>query len=95
MSGYTGNHFALDPELGVFDIFLGNRCHNRVSRIVPETAAQALGLADDGSGSVCWPDGRQVLSSFQYIYKKDEMLHQPVYQCLLDSGMIGGISRGT
>ncbi len=95
MSGYTGNHFALDPELGVFDIFLGNRCHNRVSRIVPETAAQALGLADDGSGSVRWPDGRQVLSSFQYIYKKDEMLHQPVYQCLLDSGMIGGISRGT
>jgi hypothetical protein len=62
---------------------------------VPETAAQALGLASDGSGSVCWPDGRQVLSSFQYIYKKDEMLHRPVYQCLLDSGMIGGISRGT
>lgn len=90
LSGYTGNHFALDPELGVFDVFLGNRCHNRVSRILPENQAEKLGLSKDGSGDVAWPDGRYVRSSFRYIYKKDEMLHNPVRDCLQERGMMMG-----
>lgn len=89
MSGYTGNHFALDPDQGVFDVFLGNRCHNRVSRILPERQAGELGLPEDGAGDVIWPDGRRVASSYHYIYKKDDMLHKPVRDCLVESGMMG------
>jgi len=84
--GYTGNHLAMDPDNGVFDLFLGNRCHNRVSRIEPEEAAEALGLPDSGEGRVRWPDGRLVRSSFRYVYQKDRMLHAPVRDCLLARG---------
>lgn len=86
LSGYTGNHLAIDPELGVFDLFLGNRCHNRVSVVEPKEAAVHLGLKPDGTGEVTWPDGRRVKSSFQYVYQKDAMLHAPVKACLLKAG---------
>lgn len=88
LSGYTGNHIAIDPELGVFDLFLGNRCHNRLSVVTPAEGAAALGLHSDGSGEVTWPDGRRVKSSFQYVYQKDALLHQPVYGCLQASGWL-------
>jgi CubicO group peptidase (beta-lactamase class C family) len=77
-SGFTGNHVAIDPEKGVFDLFLGNRCHNRVSVIQPEGEAARLGLAPEGDGLVRWPDGRMVPSSFLYVYQKDARLHEPV-----------------
>ena len=88
LAGYTGNHLAIDPELGIFDLILGNRCHNRVSRVMPAEGAQKLGLAPDGSGLVRWPDGRMVKSSYQYIYQKDAMLHAPVRDCLLARGWL-------
>ncbi|MHC1785615.1 MAG: serine hydrolase domain-containing protein [Christensenellales bacterium] len=88
LSGYTGNHFALDPELGVFDIFLGNRCHNRLSVIEPASQAEALGLSPEGAGLVPWPDGRWVKSSWHYVYQKDRLLHQPVHHFLLEQHWI-------
>lgn len=88
ISGYTGNHFALDPDAGVFDIVLGNRCHNRLSQVIPQADATALGLQADGSGTVLWPDGRQVRSSFGFIHQKDRMLHNPVRDCLLARGWL-------
>ena len=88
ISGYTGNHFALDPEAGVFDILLGNRCHNRLSQIHPPEVASQLGLNPDGSGSIPWPDGRQVRSSFGFIHKKDSAIHNPVRDCLLARGWL-------
>lgn len=86
VSGYTGNHLAVDPELGVFDLFLGNRCHNRVSVIEPAEAAPSLGLSPTYAGLVPWPDGRQVRSSFRYIHRKDDLLHRPVRDELLARG---------
>ena len=80
ISGFTGNHFVLDPELGVFELFLGNRCHARVSHITPP---EGKGLADyalssRGVGLVPWEDGRLVPSSAKYVYFKDECLHDPI-----------------
>lgn len=89
VSGYTGNHLALDPDLGVFDVFLGNRCHNRVSRIEPAGAAQRLGLDEQGAGWIGWPDGRRVRSSYQYIHLKDALLHRPVLEYLREYHWIG------
>jgi CubicO group peptidase (beta-lactamase class C family) len=88
LSGYTGNHLAMDPDAGVFDVFLGNRCHNRFSLVIPEEDAAGIGLQEDGTGRVIWPDGRSVLSSFRYIHQKDSRLHQPVFNCLHARGWL-------
>lgn len=87
ISGYTGNHFALDPDSGVFDILLGNRCHNRLSQIEPQRPGE-WGLGPEGSGFVTWPDGRQVRSSFGFIHQKDNKIHNPVRDCLLARGWL-------
>ncbi|NLC33508.1 MAG: serine hydrolase, partial [Clostridiales bacterium] len=80
IAGYTGNHIAIDPEIGAFDILLGNRCHMRVSKIEPMLLAkEKYSLSREGAGWIKWPDGRQVKSSFQYVHQKDELIHNPVY----------------
>ncbi len=91
ISGYTGNHFALDPDAGVFDIVLGNRCHNRVSLVTPQEDADKLGLSPDGSGRATWTDHRPLRSSFRFIHQKDRMLHNPVYECLLARNWISPV----
>jgi CubicO group peptidase (beta-lactamase class C family) len=88
LAGYTGNHLAIDPDAGVFDLLLGNRCHNRVSLVAPETAAAGLGIDLDGSGGMKWPDGRLVRSSFRFIHQKDKLVHAPVYACLRARGWL-------
>ncbi|MBR5224675.1 MAG: beta-lactamase family protein [Clostridia bacterium] len=82
LSGFTGNHLSIDPIKERFVLFLGNRCHNRVSNIVPpkgETFSRYQ-IAEDGVGNIAWPDGRLVASSAKYVYFKDKMLHAPIYE---------------
>lgn len=86
LSGYTGNHIAFDPDLGVFDLFLGNRCHFRLSQVKPETAETALGLSQNGAGTVKSPGGYTINSSVRYVHQKDDMLHSPVFGCLTARG---------
>lgn len=88
LAGYTGNHLAIDPEKKVFDLLLGNRCHNRLSQVIPEEAAESLGLKPDGSGQVKGPEGRELQSSFRFIHQKDRLVHEPVYQCLVSRGWL-------
>lgn len=80
LSGFTGNHLVLDPDLGVFTLFLGNRCHARVSHITPaeDGRLEDYGLDSRGVGLVPWKDGREVPSSAKYVYFKDECLHKPI-----------------
>lgn len=80
LSGFTGNHLSLDPIKKRFVLFLGNRCHGRVSHIVPKPGASLAdyGLPENGVGSVAWPDGRLVPSSVRYVHFKDEYLHAPI-----------------
>jgi len=82
ISGFTGNHLVLDPELDCFEVFLGNRCHGRVSHITPPqgVALSHYGLDDIGAGLVPWPDGRHIPSSAKYVYQKDACLHEPIVQ---------------
>ena len=85
LSGFAGNHLALDPEQGVFEFYLGSRVMNRLSVLIPkagETLAD-YGLNEDGTGSVLWPDGERVVSSVHYVYLKDEHLH-PVTEKVLE-----------
>lgn len=80
LSGFTGNHLSIDPQLGRFVLFLGNRCHARVSHISPPEGKSlaCYGLDADGVGCVPWPDGRSVPSSARYVYFKDARLHAPI-----------------
>lgn len=86
MGGYTGNHLVIDPEKGVFDLILGNRCHNRLTKAIPESTAD--GLEEDGSGVILWPDGRKVRSSCRWVYQKDALLHAPCYEALIQNGWL-------
>lgn len=82
LSGFTGNHLSIDPLQERFVLFLGNRCHGRVSHIVcPQGKTLAdYNLSEDGIGLVPWPDGRLVPSSARYVYFKDAMLHAPIQE---------------
>ena len=80
LSGFTGHHLSVDVETGVFALFLGNRVQNRLTVLVPETGKSITdyGLNADGTGSLVWPDGREVWSSVNYVYQKDEHFHAAV-----------------
>lgn len=60
LSGFTGNHLSIDPDAERFVLFLGNRCHGRVSHIVPPEGMDltAYGLNARGVGLIKWNDGR-------------------------------------
>lgn len=91
LSGFTGNHLSIDPDTGCFVLFLGNRCHNRISRIVPVEDGAALGLDARGVGKIRWTDGRFVPSSSQYVHFKDEYLHAPIEKRMRELGWISSI----
>lgn len=80
LSGFTGNHLSIDPLRERFVLFLGNRCHNRVSNILPPDGKSFgdYGIKEDGVGQIHWPDGRLVSSSAKYVYFKDKLLHAPI-----------------
>ena len=76
----SGNHLVIDAEQGVFSLFLGNRCHARVSHITPPEgkALTDYGLDERGVGRIVWPDGHAAPSSAKYVYFKDACLHVPI-----------------
>lgn len=80
LSGFTGNHLSIDPITQRFVLFLGNRCHNRVSNILPPEgkSLSSYGIREDGVGQILWPDSRLVHSSAKYVYFKDKLLHAPI-----------------
>ncbi len=80
LSGFTGHHLSLDPETGVFALFLGNRVLDRLTVLLPEAGRSLAdyGLAADGSGQMNWPDGSRPFSSVDYVHQKDARLHAPI-----------------
>lgn len=80
LSGFTGNHLSIDPNLNAFNVFLGNRCLNRLTVLLPQTPENWAqhGVAPDGTGLCRWPDGEKVFSSVHYVHQKDKRLHAPI-----------------
>lgn len=85
LSGFTGNHIAIDPVNGWFTILLGNRCHNRVTTVIPSPGKTRAdyGVSSSGVGLVDWPDGKSYYSSVNYAYMKDQYLLEPLHEALL------------
>lgn len=79
LSGFTGNHISIDPKINRFNVFLGNRCFNRLTIITPKGEAffRTLGLEADGSGMAQFRD-EQVYSSVDYVHHKDTHLHAAI-----------------
>ena len=89
LSGFTGNHLSLDPVRGRFVLFLGNRCHARLSHIAPRPeSTRPYGLAGDGTGLYRWPDGHEVPSSVRYVHFKDARLHAPIAARMRELGWL-------
>ena len=84
IGGFTGNHVSVDPESGVFVVFLGNRVRNRLTTLLPEEGKSLTdyGLAADGTGRFRWEDGTEVFSSVQYVHQKDAHFHRVVAKVL-------------
>ena len=77
ISGFTGHHLSIDPELHVFALFLGNRVQDRLTVLIPEPgkAYADYGLNPDGTGQVLWPDGSRIWSSVNFAHLRDEHFH--------------------
>ena len=84
IGGFTGNHVSMDPERGLFTVFLGNRVKNRLTVLVPEEGKtlEDYGLNADGTGRFRWDDGEVVPSSVKYVHQKDRHLHSAVMKAL-------------
>ena len=84
IGGFTGTHVSVDPERGLFTVFLGNRVKNRLTVLVPEEGKTLAdyGLNPDGSGMFRWSDGEAVPSSVKYVHQKDRHFHSAVMAAL-------------
>ncbi len=84
IGGFTGNHVSMDPDRGLFTVFLGNRVRNRLTVLLPEEGKtlEDYGLNADGSGLFRWPDGETVYSSVKYVHQKDAHLHRAAAEAL-------------
>ena len=84
LSGFTGHHLSVDPEQGIFALFLGNRVLNRLTFLIPEEGKEITdyGLNPDGTGRYLWPDGEWVRSSVHYVHLKDGHFHPAVAETM-------------
>lgn len=84
LSGFTGHHVSIDPERGIFALFLGNRVLDRLTVLLPAPGRSRsdYGLAEDGSGWVRWTDGSRVTSSVDYVHHKDAQLHARIARAM-------------
>ena len=44
LSGFTGHHLAIDPERGLFSLFLGDRVLNRLAVLRPPAGDDPYGF---------------------------------------------------
>ena len=84
LSGFTGHHLAIEPERGLFSLFLGDRVLNRLTVLRPPAGMTLtdFGLDAAGFGALVWDDGRTVFSSVDYVHQKDGRLHAPLARML-------------
>lgn len=84
LSGFAGHHLSIDPERGLFTLYLGSRVLDRLSVLVPEKGRTLTdyGLNVDGTGEIQWTDGTRVVSSVHYVHLKDAHFHQAVADTL-------------
>ncbi len=85
LSGFVGNHIAVDPRRGIFEFYLGNRVLDRLTVLIPPPGKKRedYGIAPDGIGCIDWKGEGKVISSVDYVYLKDAGYHRTVEKVLI------------
>ena len=76
LSGFTGNHLAIDPARGFFTLYLGNRVHCRLTRVSgtdPRSEKKEEALP---------------ASSVDFPHMKDPMLNDPIGERMKELGWL-------
>lgn len=89
LGGYTGNHMMIDVGNGLYSVLLSNRCHNRVTNIVP-ASDEVIYLADNGQDQshILWNDGNKYVYSKNYAFDRDEYIVKPMTKLLMEYAII-------
>lgn len=82
-AGYTGTHITIDPLNQFFYVVLGNRCHKRVTSIIPEEGKNISDYLNREDNTVTWINGERIHSSKYYVYQKDILIESLVVNGLL------------
>ena len=75
LGGYTGNQLTIDPQNGLYVLFLSNRCHNRITYISPAAAVNRT-----AGGKILWNNGKEYSDNSQYVYLRDKYAIRPAVE---------------
>lgn len=89
LGGYTGNHMAVDLGNGIYTILLSNRCHNRVTNIVPASEQeQYVFTAESGMQYVKWIDEKNYPFVKNYAFDRDDYVIRPATELALQYAVV-------
>lgn len=89
LGGYTGNHMAVDLCNGIYTILLSNRCHNRVTNIVPASEQEQYVLKNNsGMQYVKWIDGKEYPFVKNYAFDRDDYVIRPATELALQYAIV-------
>lgn len=75
--GYTGNQLTIDAQNGIFLFMAGNRCHNRITSIIPPSGkSKECCFFPTNKEMVKWNDGKEYISSSQFAWDRDLIVHR-------------------
>lgn len=89
LGGYTGNHMAVDLCNGIYTILLSNRCHNRVTNIVPASEQdQHVFTEKSGMQYVRWIDDKKYPFVKNYAFDRDDYIIRPATELALQYAIV-------
>jgi CubicO group peptidase (beta-lactamase class C family) len=81
LGGYTGNQLTVDVNNNLYLFLASNRCHNRVTQIIPEKDRDSyFGNETNGINYVNWNDGNQYIYTKEYAYDRGPWIINPAIE---------------
>jgi CubicO group peptidase (beta-lactamase class C family) len=81
LGGYTGNQLTVDINNNLYIFLASNRCHNRVTQIVPERDSTFYFSSEmDGISYVNWNDGNKYIYTKEYAYDRGPLIINPAIE---------------
>ncbi|WP_162607031.1 serine hydrolase domain-containing protein [Thomasclavelia spiroformis] len=80
--GYTGNQLTIDPVNNIYIFMAANRCHNRVTQIIPKADSNKYIKMMNGSKTI-QHQGITYIYTKDFVYARDENVIDPIVEYLL------------
>lgn len=80
--GYTGNQLTIDFNNKVFLFMAANRCHHRVTQIIPISDIDKY-VKEEGEKEYIYFDDQKYLYSKNFVYKRDDYVINPIVEYLI------------